>query len=42
MSNLTYEVEVKLDNHSVVGVAQSRKNAETAAAAALLKELGLL
>lgn len=40
--NLTYEVEVKLDKYAVTGVAQSRKNAETAAAAALLKELKLL
>lgn len=39
---LTYEVEVKLDKHSATGEAQSRKNAETAAASALLKELHLL
>ena len=39
---LTYEVEVRLDKHCAIGSAQSRKNAETAAAAKLLKELGLL
>lgn len=40
--NLTYEVEVRMDKYTAVGVAQSRKTAETAAAAALLKELKLL
>ena len=40
--NLTYEVEVKIDKYCFTGTAQSRKNAESAAAAALLKELKLL
>ncbi|MBR2509884.1 MAG: ribonuclease III [Lentisphaeria bacterium] len=40
--NLTYEVEVKMDKYTAVGVAQSRKSAEIAAAAALLRELNLL
>ncbi|MBR1966315.1 MAG: ribonuclease III [Lentisphaeria bacterium] len=39
---LTYEVEVSIGKHSCVGVAQSRKNAESAAAELLLKELNLL
>ncbi len=40
--NLTYEVEVKIDKYCFTGTAQSRKNAESAAAAALLRELKLL
>lgn len=40
--NLTYEVEVHMEKYTASGVAQSRKNAETEAAAALLRELKLL
>ena len=40
--NLTYEVEVKIDKYCFTGTAQSRKNAESAAAAALLRKLKLL
>ncbi len=40
--SLTYEVEVRIDNYCAAGAAQSRKNAESAAAAALLRELKIL
>lgn len=37
--HLTYEVEVELNGERAIGAAQSRKNAETNAAAELLKRL---